>query len=230
MKNGVIALAMVCTAAVSAANQPTDDRVAPGITLTDDVKARLDAFFAMAEGEYRGSWPGVFAQKPELEAVPAWAVWKRLDLPAFRSSYVLFHEVREDGPTGRILRQRIVVFDDAPDRTHNYSTFYVIEREDNDKYGRADLHPEKLARLTPVSLRNFGRGCQVNMVGKDRGFLLTTSTTSCVFPYRSDGKSRYNELTLNFQPGGFSFLENAHDIDGNFMAGGRVANLFLKDR
>jgi hypothetical protein len=212
--------------AAPAAVDERDNRGVQAPRSTDPLDARADALLTMIEGEYSGSWPSAFARLPDGTTVKAWAVWKRLDLPAF-SSRVLFHEVRENDANGRVLRQRIVAFGDEPDRTHNYMTLYPLL--EFDQYSRADLHPEKLAGLRPSSLFYFGRGCQVNMIGDGDGSLLKADRSSCVILY-PDMKSRYNQFEIRVYRDGFSFYEAAFDLDGNFLAGGREPNRFVRIR
>lgn len=222
----IVALPLICLAPPSRA-QPVraDNRTANGVVLGDDLDARLAAFVARAQGMYRGRWPGAFAKRPDLAEVAAWAVIKRVDLPQF-SPVTLYQEVREGGPDGRIVRQRIIAFDTAPDRTHNLATFYPIM--DPLPYARADLHPEKLAGLSPGSLPVFGRGCQMNLIGKaGGGFRILTAPTSCVIPY-PDGRSRYTGMEMAFDEAGFTFQEAAYGADGGFLAGRLETSRFVR--
>jgi hypothetical protein len=182
---------------------------------TDPLDERIDKLSTLMEGEYRGRWPGAFAKRPDVDEVPAWAVWKRVHLPAF-GSRVFFMEVREGGPDGRILRQRIVELSDDPLRSHNFMRNYVLL--DVDRYARADLDPSKLAGLTRQSLPLVTRGCQTNVIGDGDGFAVGTDKASCVFLY-PDGKARYNDFHFRFQAEGFTFFEAAYDVDGRFLAG-----------
>lgn len=192
-----------------------DNRIPAGLSFHDDLDRRLADLIALAEGEYVGRWPGAFAKKPEIAELPAWAVFKRVDLPQF-SPVTVYQEVREGGPEGRIVRMRIIAFDAAPDRTHNLATFYPIL--DFAPYARADLNPQKLAGLSPANLPFFGRGCQMNMIGRPGGFRILTVPTSCVIPY-PDGRARYTGMEMGFDATGFDFQEAAYGVDGNFLAG-----------
>lgn len=194
---------------------PADNRIPAGLAFKDDLNGQLNAFFAAVQGEYRGRWPGAFAKRPDLDTIPAWAVFRRIDLPAF-SSHVLYQEVREDGPEGRIVRQRIMAFADAPDRSHNYATFTPIM--DPVPYARADLHPDRIAGLKPSDFFFFGRGRQMNMIGQPGGFRILTAPTSCVIPY-PDGKSRYTGMEMRFDGKSVGFQEAAYGMDGAFLAG-----------
>jgi hypothetical protein len=219
LSNGPVPLAL--------AMGPVDERDNLGVMAertTDDLDSRLDALMTRIEGEYIGSWPGAFAKRPDGTTVKAWAVWKRLDLPAF-SSRVLYHEVRENGPDGRILRQRIAAFGDHANRTHNYAIFWPIL--DSEPYARSDLHPEQLARLRPTNLPYFGRGCQVNVIGEGDGFLLSADRASCVILY-PDGRSRYNQFEIRVREAGFEFFEAAYDLDGKLLAGSREPSRFRR--
>jgi hypothetical protein len=210
--------------AAAAAVDERDNRGVQAPRSTDPLDQRADALLKQIEGVYAGTWPGAFAKLPDVPELKAWAVWKRLDLPAF-SSRVLFHEVRENDAHGRVLRQRIVAFGDEPDRTHNYLTMYPLL--EFDKYSRADLQPEKLALLRPGSLFYFGRGCQVNMIGEKAGTLLMADKSSCVILY-PDMKSRYNQFEIHVRDNEFTFFEAAYDLDGNFLAGGTAPNHFTR--
>jgi hypothetical protein len=218
---GVLAMGAVAPAR---AVDERDNRGVQAPRSTDPLDERAEALIRQLEGEYTGTWPGAFAKLPKVPEVKAWAVWKRLDLPAF-SSRVLFHEVRENDANGRVLRQRIVAFGDEPDRTHNYLTMYPLL--DFEKYSRADLHPEKLAQLRPSALFYFGRGCQVNVIGEAGGTLLVADKASCVILY-PDMQSRYNQFEIRVRDNGFTFFEAAYDIDGRFLAGGLVPNHFTR--
>jgi hypothetical protein len=217
---------------MTAAVDERDNRGVQAPRSSDPLEQRADALVKQIEGVYTGTWPGAFAKLPGVDTVKAWAVWKRLDLPAF-SSRVLFHEVRENDANGRVLRQRIVAFGDEPDRTHNYLTMYPLL--EFDKYSRADLHPEKLATLRPSQLFYFGRGCQVNMIGDYSGrqsgtlpgTLLAADRASCVILY-PDMKSRYNQFEIRVRDDEFTFFEAAYDLDGNFLAGGTAPNRFTR--
>ena len=201
-----------------------DNRGVQAPRSTDPLDQRADELLQQLEGEYTGTWPGAFAKLPTVPTVKAWAVWKRLELPAF-SSRVLFHEVRENDANGRVLRQRIVAFGDEPDRTHNYLNMYPLL--DFDKYSRADLHPEKLAQQRPSSQFYFGRGCQVNMIGEKTGTLLVADKASCVILY-PDMKSRYNQFEIHVRNNEFTFFEAAYDLNGSFLAGGEAPNRFTR--
>lgn len=225
----LLAAPALVTAVAPPAPDPWDNRHPPYSSVwwtpfTDPVEQRADAFMAMVEGEYRGRWPGAFAKRPDVDEVPAWAVFKRVQLPAF-GSRVFFMEIREGGPTGRVLRQRLIEVADDPQRSHNYMKNYVIL--DFDRFARADLHPDKLAKLTRDDLPLFGRGCQNNIIGEGPGFEVGSDKASCVFSY-PDGKARYNEFHFHFRPGGFDFFEAAYDIDGKFLAGAKRPVVFKR--
>lgn len=220
----VAALALALASGAGAQVTREDNRSAGGVVLKDDLDARLAAFVALAQGEYRGRWPGAFAKKPEVDEIDAWAVVKRVDAPQF-SPVTLYQEVREGGPDGRIVRQRIIAFDTAPGRTHNLATFYPIL--DPTLAPRADLHPEKLAALSPANLPYFGRGCQMNVIGKPGGFRILTVPTSCVIPY-PDGRSRYTGMEITFDAAGFTFQEAAYGVDGAFLAGRLETSRFAR--
>jgi len=224
MKRAILMAAIVLAAPAAAQVTRADNRVPPGMVLTDDLDARLDRFVALAQGEYVGRWPGAFAKRPEIDELPAWAVVKRVDLPQF-SRVTLFQEVREGGPTGRIVRMRIITFDTDPKRTHNLATFYPILNFA--PYARGDLDPKKLAGLSPTNLPYFGRGCQMNMIGKPGGFRILTVPTSCVIPY-PDGKSRYTGMEIGFDAAGMDFQEAAYGVDGNFQAGRLATSHFAR--
>jgi hypothetical protein len=220
LAGAMLAAALACGAQ---AQSPPDNRHLPDLAFKDALDQRLDAFLAMAEGEYLGEWPGAFAKRLDVDLLPSWSVFKQVDAPAFGKT-VAFWEVREGGPEGRILRQRVIVFDTAPDRTHNFATFYPIL--DFAPYARADLHPEKLAHLSPANLPFFGRGCQMNLIGDTHGdFRLLTAATSCVIPY-PDGMSRYSAMELDIQPTSYSFQEAAFNLDG-VMTGGNPKTVWF---
>ncbi len=219
------AILLLAPASARAVTDPKDNLGVQAPRTTDDVDGRLDTLFAMVQGEYTGTWPSAFSALPDGTTVKAWAVWKRVDLPAF-SSRVLYHEVRENGPTGRILRQRVIAFGDEPNRTHNYMNLYPIFL-DHEPYSRADLYPEKLAKLTPANMAYFGRGCQANLIGEGEGFLISADKSSCVILY-PDGKSRYNQFEIHIQKNGFAFFEAAYDLDGKFIAGSHEISQFTR--
>lgn len=222
----LIALSLGVMTAGPAPAQVTraDNRTPPGLAFRDDLDARLAAFVDLVEGEYRGRWPGAFAKRPDVDELDAWAVFRRVNLPQF-SPVTLFHEVREGGPDGRIVRMRIIAFDTAPDRTHNLATFYPIL--DFAPYARGDLDPGKLAGLSPANLPYFGRGCQMNLIGRpEGGFRILTTPTSCVIPY-PDGQSRYTGMEMIFDAAGYIFQEAAYGVDGEMM-GGRLAPSSLR--
>lgn len=230
MRMAVLPIVLALASPASAQVTRADNRTASGEVLKDDLDARLAAFAALAQGEYRGRWPGAFAKRPDVPEIEAWAVFKRVDAPQF-SPVTLYQEVREGGPDGRIVRQRIIAFDTAPDRTHNLATFYPIM--DPQAAPRADLHPEKLAALSPANLPYFGRGCQMNMIGKavsekgGGGFRILTAPTSCVIPY-PDGRSRYTGMEMTFDDRGFTFQEAAYGVDGAFWAGRLETSQFTR--
>jgi hypothetical protein len=217
-------LALTLASPTGAQVTRADNRTANAAILKDDLDARLAAFVAMVQGEYRGRWPGAFAKKPDVPEIDAWAVFRRVDAPQF-SPVTLYQEVREGGPDGRIVRQRIIAFDTAPDRTHNLATFYPIL--DPLAAPRADLHPERLAPLSPANLPYFGRGCQMNMLGKPDGFRILTVPTSCVIPY-PDGRARYTGMEMTFDVKGFTFQEAAYGADGAFLAGRMETSHFTR--
>ncbi|WP_404479971.1 CpcT/CpeT family chromophore lyase [Novosphingobium sp. BL-52-GroH] len=222
---GLVALATASATGAQVTRE--DNRTAAGVVLKDDLDARLAAFVALAQGEYRGRWPGAFAKKPQVPEIEAWAVFKRVEAPQF-SPVTLYQEVREGGPDGRIVRQRIIAFDTAPDRTHNLATFYPIM--DPAAAPRADLHPERLAALSPANLPYFGRGCQMNVIGgQPTGFRILTAPTSCVIPY-PDGRSRYTGMEMTFDGAGFTFQEAAYGVDGAFWAGRLETSRFTRTR
>ncbi|WP_336951573.1 CpcT/CpeT family chromophore lyase [Sphingobium aromaticivastans] len=224
MKRVALLIALASFAPAQGQKMREDNRTAAGEVLKDDLDARLTAFITLAQGEYRGRWPGAFAKRPDLTEIPAWAVIKRVDAPQF-SAVTLYQEVREGGPDGRIVRQRIIAFDTAPDRTHNLATFYPIL--DPAAAPRADLHPERLTALSPSNLPYFGRGCQMNLIGKPDGFRILTNPTSCVIPY-PDGRSRYTGMEMTFDRQGFSFQEAAYGVDGAFLAGRLAVSQFKR--
>lgn len=234
MRGAILLVALALAQPVGAQVTRADNRSAGGAVLKDDLDARLAAFVAMAQGEYRGRWPGAFAKKPDVPEIEAWAVFKRVDAPQF-SPVTLYQEVREGGPTGQIVRQRIIAFDTAPDRTHNLATFYPIM--DPLAAPRADIHPQLLDALSPANLPYFGRGCQMNMIGMAAagragpGFRILTVPTSCVIPY-PDGRARYTGMEMTFDAQGFSFQEAAYGADGAFWAGRLDTSRFtrLKDK
>lgn len=218
-----------CATAFAQAPDPWDNRRPPYSSVwsgpfTDPVEARVETLMTMMEGEYRGTWPGAFAKRPDVDEVPAWAVWKRVPLPAF-GSRVFFMEIREGGPAGRVLRQRIVEVSDDPYRSHNYLLNYFLL--DFDRFSRADLDPSKLAGLTREGLPQRTRGCQSNIIGDGDGFQVGSDKASCVFLY-PDGKARYNEFRFRFAPEGFTFFEAAYDIDGTFLAGAKRPMVFTR--
>lgn len=224
MRIAGLLLALALMSPVSAQVTRADNRTANAAVLKDDLDARLAAFVAMVQGEYRGRWPGAFAKKPDVPEIEAWSVFKRVDAPQF-SAVTLYQEVREGGPQGRIVRQRIIAFDTAPDRTHNLATFYPIM--DSLVAPRADLNPQLLAALSPANLPYFGRGCQMNMIDKRDGFRILTVPTSCVIPY-PDGRARYTGMEMTFDAKGFTFQEAAYGANGAFWAGRRETSHFTR--
>ncbi len=219
---GLIASASLLSPAFGAPPaDPWDNRRPPYSSVwytpfSDPVEERMDKLMSMMEGEYQGAWPGAFAKRPDVEEVRAWAVFKRVNLPAF-GSRVFFMEIRENNSTGRVLRQRIIEMSDDPVRSHNYMLNYFLL--DFDRYSRADLDPSKIAHLTRDSLAQKTRGCQCDVIGDGDAFKVGVDKSSCVFLY-PDGKARYNEFRFRFAADGFSFFEAAYDIDGKFLAGG----------
>lgn len=224
MRGAGLLLALALVSPARAQVTRADNRTANAVVLQDDLDARLAAFVAMAQGEYHGRWPGAFAKTPDIPEIDAWALFRRVDAPQF-SPVTLYQEVREGGPDGRIVRQRIIAFDTAPDRTHNLATFYPIL--DPLAAPRADMHPERLATLSPANLPYFGRGCQMNMIGKPGGVRILTVPTSCVIPY-PDGRARYTGMEMSFDAKGFSFQEAAYGADGTFLAGRTETSHFTR--
>jgi hypothetical protein len=224
----VAALAGVATGASAAPDPRDNQRPVYGSTwagpFLDPVDERADRLMAMLEGQYVGRWPGAFAKRPDVDEVPAWAVWKRVNLPAF-GSRVMWNEVREGGPEGRILRQRLVAISDDPQRSHNYADFYIFLN--GERFGRADLDSSKLAGLTPASLPFFGRGCQPNIIGDGPGFTITADKASCVIVY-PDGKARYNQFAFKVRQDGFEFFEAAYDLDGVMTGGAKAPVRFTR--
>lgn len=123
-----------------------------------DLDAELDQILATFEGTFE--YLPTDANAPSFERMMRSFHTKarQVDLPAF-GTRVQYLEVSENGPDGRLLRQRLNVFDDDPNRAANVMRSYAF------KNGAAYLgsykDPGKLAGLKPEDLDVFETGCEL---------------------------------------------------------------------
>mgnify|MGYP006083603147 CR=1 FL=1 len=144
---------------------------------------------------------------------------RTVDLPAFGGK-AQYMEFRRGGPDGAVIRQRLNVFDDDPDRVANVMESY--EFSDGAIYEGAYADPSKLNGLKPEDLQPLVSGCEL-IWSTVRGVLTGVSDrTIC---------HRFNERLQVWRHVSFVFLldggsmhlwEHSYAPDGEFIFGSSV--------
>jgi hypothetical protein len=182
----------------------------------EELDARVDFIIARFEGEYTGTFPGLFAGEPNTPSVKMWAAVKRVELPQF-SARAVYMEMRRDGPQGKIARQRIFAFNDDADRERNWALSYDFP--DGAPYAGAHKNPGVLAALNPQDMRLFPEGCELHAFVEGDAFTLTAHKETCRIVNRESSAPRYVTLQFVIKDDGFTMAEQGFDDDGKFLFG-----------
>ncbi len=128
----------------------------------------------------------------------------------------VFVEFRKGGPKGKIIFQRIFVFQDMPGRTRNWvGAYYFGEPQ---LRARLDQRPAEAAALTPADLKKFDFDpgtCGASIFPERGGYILTVHKESCRIV--SNIKERivmHPEFRLTVGNGQFSFFEQGFFENG----------------
>ena len=152
---------------------------------------------------------------------------RAVDLPAFGGK-AQYMEFRRGGPDGAVIRQRLNVFNNDPNRVANVMESY--EFVDGAAYAGAYVNPEKLRGLTPEDLQPLVTGCE-----------LIWSTVHSVLTGVSDRTicHRFNERLKVWRQVSFVFLldgesmhlwEHSYAPEGNLIFGSSVPIRFPRLR
>jgi hypothetical protein len=182
----------------------------------EDLDAKVDFIIARFEGEYTGTFPGLFAGEPATPSVKMWAVVKRVEVPQF-SARAVYMEMRRDGPQGKIARQRIFAFNDDADRERNWALAYDFP--DGAPYAGAHKTPKVLDTLSPQDMRLFPQGCELNAFVEGDAFTLTAHKELCRIVGRESGEPRYVTLQFVIRDDAFTMFEQGFNSDGKFLFG-----------
>lgn len=148
---------------------------------------------------------------------------RRVDLPAF-GAYVQYLEVTANGPNGDVLRQRLNVFDDTPNRSANVMRAYALP--DGAGYVGAYTDPSKLAGLRPEDLDAFEPGCEL-IWGESNG-VHTGSVDRTTCHIFNDNLNVWRHVSFSYMLDGESqhLWEQGFTPDGAFVFGSRTALRF----
>lgn len=195
----------------------------PNIDLDDEVQQILSAF------------EGTFDALPPASGTPPFEGMMRrfhtkvrtVDLPAF-GSYVQYLEVTENGPDGDVLRQRINVFEDNPDRAANVMVSYAIR--DGAGLVGAYTDPSKLAHLRPEDLDAFETGCE--LIWSKIGNVHTGTADRSTCHIFNENLSVWRHVSFMYMLDGHSMhvWEQGFTPDGDFIFGSRMPLQFPRTR
>lgn len=184
----------------------------PESNLDAQVRRILIAF----EGSFEPLMPDSTAGRFENMMRSFFTRTRQVNLPAF-GSYVQYLEVTENGPDGKVLRQRLNVFDDSPQRAANVMRSYALP--DGTKYAGAFKSPSKLQDLKPEDLDAFETGCE--LIWRETDSVLTGAVDKSTCHIFNDNLNVWRHVSFSYILDGTSMhlWEQGFTPDGDFVFG-----------
>ncbi len=177
--------------------------------------SELQALMSLWQGEYA---PDSGIQGP----IQPYVLVRPVDLPRFGDA-VTYMEVRDRTREGRVLRQRLYVFNTASDRTLNSIKAYDFWGEAGAPYAGAYDVPTKLNDLDPQTMYTFPEGCEIEWRVANAAFFGEVSHTKCHIPSRTRGKTVSVDMILGITRDAFTQWEVGYDGSGNLEFGDPAA-------
>lgn len=176
-----------------------------------DLDAEADRILAAFEGAFENRPVVNKDGNDNLRIGGLYTQARRVDLPAF-GTRVMYLESAQGGLGGDVKRQRIISFDDDPERTANVMLSYTFT--DSAAFVGAHKNPKMLSGLTPADMGLFPTGCEM-IWGEQTGVLVgNIHRTTCILPNENPGKSRH--ITFEYMLDG----ESMHLWEAGYTPGG----------
>lgn len=183
-----------------------------------DLDAELNRILTRFEGSF-AALP-VDSNAPPFEGMMRsfYTKVRQVDLPAF-GMHVQYLEISENGPDGKILRQRINVFDDRPNRAANVMTSYGFK--DGAAYLGAYEDPSKLVGLQPQDLDLFETGCELIWTETNGVYTGAADRTTCHIFNENLEVWRHVSFIYMLDGQSMHLWEQGFTPDGDFVFGSR---------
>lgn len=152
---------------------------------------------------------------------------RRVNLPTF-GSRVMYMEFARGGPDGDVMRQRIISFDDDPNRPSNVMLTYNFP--DGEAYRGAHKDPSKLDGLTPDDLDLFETGCE--LIWREREGVLIGSAHRATCHILNERVQAWRHVSFEYMLDGDSMhlWEHGYNPEGMFLFGTQTPLRFPRIR
>jgi len=164
-------------------------------------------------------YEGTYRSNPEdgvREASPILLRVLRVAPPPGRR-YALYAEMRHDGEQGDIYRQRLLVFDESPDRAGN--SMSALSFSDPQAAAALIADPGLVAEGKVTTRPALGPGCDMRFApAGGEGFLGRIEPGECVVTGKRGDRRRIEGETL-LRPDAIEQLERGYDADMKLLFG-----------